>query len=81
MNVHVPQPGNQKFAGRIDDAHSWRRIFGFQGTSINRKDSAPADCDPDVFTRRRPGPIDKRGVFEDDLGSRGLPRSRATQRG
>jgi hypothetical protein len=60
MDVHVPQAGNQKFAGRIDYAGS-RRGFDI----LPYRDDAPCgDDDGNVRARRRAGSIDNRSVLE-----------------
>jgi hypothetical protein len=60
MDVHVPQAGNQKFAGRIDHAGPRR---GFDILSY-RNDPPIGDDDRNVRARRRAGRIDNSSVFE-----------------
>ena len=62
VDVHVPQAGDQEFAGGIDDAGARRRL----DAPADRGDAAVGNRDRDVFARRSAGRIDDRGVLKDD---------------
>jgi hypothetical protein len=70
MDVHIPQAGNQKFAGRID--HSGAR----RGLDIppNRDDASCGDNDGNVRARRRASRIDNGGVLENKIRRSGVLR-------
>jgi hypothetical protein len=62
VDVHVPQAGDQKLAGGIDDAGSGRRLDAFPDGG-----NPPAgNRDGNVLARQRAGRIDDGGMLEDD---------------
>jgi len=68
MEMHVPQAGDQEFAGGIDDARARQGLNALPYGG----DASVGDGDRDVRARRRAGCVDNRGVLEDDaLGESG----------
>jgi hypothetical protein len=75
MVVHVPQAGDQEFAGGVDNAGVGRRLHARAGSPINGQDASTADGDRDILARRRAGCVDDRGMLDDDLWYRALGQS------
>jgi hypothetical protein len=77
MDVHIPQAGNQKFAGCIDHGGARR------GLDIlpDRDDASCGDNDGNVRARRRASRIDDSGVLENKVRRSGGLRACGREKG